>query len=69
MEKNFYVMTNVGKSRYVINFHDGVSAHKDGSPFYGIDICPNKKVLKKRLDALRAIGYKERIGYFSPLKP
>jgi hypothetical protein len=65
MNKVYYIMHNVGKSKYVLNFHDGVQTHKDGSPFFGINIFKNKKKLKKEINALVALGYKERSFTFS----
>lgn len=59
MEKQFNTMYNIGKSRYVINYHDGVSQHKDGSPFFGIMIFRNKKIFNKARKELIAEGYKE----------
>ncbi len=60
MAKNYYIMQNVGKARYLLNDHDGVSTHKDGSPFYGCEIFSNKKKLAARVKELRAQGYVER---------
>ena len=44
--KRYYTQTNIGRARYVVNFHDGVKAHPDGSPFYGIGIFSNKRQLQ-----------------------
>lgn len=58
--KQFNVMQNVGKVRYLINHHDGVKTHKDGSAFFDITICRNKRALETKCNALRAAGYVER---------
>lgn len=57
--KNFNIMENIGKCRYVINFHDGAMTHRDGSPFYGIRIVSNKRALNREVKALKADGYVE----------
>jgi len=38
-----YLQENIGRSRYVVNYHDGEKMHKDGSPFYDIKIFRNRK--------------------------
>lgn len=57
--KTFYVQHNIGKAKHVINFHDGVKQHPDGSPFFDIRILKNKKALKATVDGLLADGYVE----------
>jgi hypothetical protein len=59
MVKNFNVMRNVGKSKYVINSYDGVKKHKDGSPFYDIDTFKNMKDFMEYKKKLKSEGYKE----------
>jgi hypothetical protein len=54
--KEYYLMENVGRARYTVNFHDGASTHKDGSDFYDIRIFRNRKEVQ---DLVRK-GYKER---------
>jgi hypothetical protein len=58
--KLYYTMNNVGKSKYVINYHDGSKTHKDGSAFYDIDIYNNKKDFDKAVAKLESEGYKYR---------
>ena len=41
--KTFNLMYNVGKAKYVVNYHNGIKKHKDDSPFYDIGIFKNKK--------------------------
>ena len=57
--KKFNVQYNVGKAKYVVNFHDGVSKHKDGSDFYGIRIFKNIKDFEQFQQKLLSEGYKE----------
>ena len=56
-------MYGVGRSKYVVNFHDGKKKHDDGSDFYDIKIFKNKKKLADFENDLKALGYK----YGSPL--
>jgi len=57
--KTFYEMENVGRARYTVNFHDGVSVHKDGSEFYALRIFSNRKAKDAFTKQLRADGYRE----------
>ena len=52
-------MYGIGRAKYVINYHDGVKKHNDGSNFYDIEIFKNKKKLKARKNELILNGYKE----------
>ena len=47
----------IGKAKYSIDFHDGKSTHKDGSPFWGINIFKNKKDLAKAIKDYTKKGY------------
>jgi len=57
-DKTFYVQYNIGKAKYVINWHNG-KQHPDGSKFYDVAIRKNKRQLEIFLFNLRAEGYKE----------
>lgn len=59
-QPNFYLMTGIGKARYVVNYHNGVKTHKDGSPFYDIALFGNKRKAQAFMRDLRAQGYQER---------
>ena len=58
--KVYYEQTNVGKTKYVVNYHDGEKTHGDGSPFYDIATFSNKKALAAFLKGLNRDGYKYR---------
>lgn len=58
--KKFYVMYNVGRVKYLLNTHDGITTHKDGSPFYGCECFNNKKKLAARIAELKKDGYTEK---------
>lgn len=60
MAKNFYVSQSVGNARHVVSFHDGVKTHKDGSPFYDVEICGNKRNRDTFIKGLKRTGYAER---------
>lgn len=57
--KVFNIKYNVGKSKYVINYHDGVKKHKDGSPFFDIQIYSNKRDFDNAVKLLKKAGYNE----------
>jgi len=48
----------IGKVKYSIDFHDGKSKNKDGSPFIGIDTAKTKKELQSKLNKYKSKGYK-----------
>jgi len=59
MEKQFNLMYNVGRAKYVINYHDGIDTHSDGSPFFGIRLFSNKRLFEKAQKDLIKQGYKQ----------
>ena len=58
--KFYYIQKNIGKSKYILNYYDGIQTHKDGSPFFDIKIFSNIRELNKKIKELRKSGYKER---------
>lgn len=58
--KRFNILTNIGRARYVVNFHDGEKQHPDGSPFFDIAIFENKKAARRFVAGLRRDGYEEK---------
>jgi hypothetical protein len=58
--KDYYVNFNVGTVKYVVNFHNGESVHKDGSKFYDMRTFKNKVDFETFLKKLQSQGYKER---------
>ena len=58
--KTFNTQRNIGKVKYVVNFHDGIKTHKDGSPFYGLKILHNKKELAAFVNQLKNDNYMEK---------
>jgi hypothetical protein len=58
MEKIYNEQSGVGKSKYVVNYNDGVKKHKDGSLFFDIAIFKNLSDKKKFISDLKHKGYK-----------
>ena len=56
--KEYYLMENIGRAKYVVNFHDGVKTHKDGSAFYDIRIFRNRPDAETFMNELARKGYK-----------
>jgi len=56
--KKYNIMFNVGCIKYLVNYHDGIKTHKDGSPFYDIATFKNKKKLDSFENELLKDGYK-----------
>jgi len=56
-DKKYYVQQNVGKSKYVVSYFDGVSKYEDGSDFYDIRTFKSKRELAKEVKRLLAEGY------------
>lgn len=70
--KVYYEMHGIGRAKYTVNFHDGVSTHDDGSPFFDIKIFKNKKDLQDFIDKLEKEGYVNKYeggGYTAPITP
>ena len=59
MDKTYNIMFNVGKVKYLVNYHNGVNTHKDGSKFYDIACFKNKVKLNEFVKSLVLNGYKE----------
>ena len=55
--KHYYTLSNIGKAKYVVKFHDGIKLHKDKSIFYDIAIFKNKKKLNSFVKQLTVDGY------------
>lgn len=56
--KYFDCMERVGKVKYLVNHHDGVSVHADGSPFLDVKTFTNKRKRDKFVTSLKKQGYK-----------
>lgn len=57
LKKVYNTMLNVGNTKYVINYHDGIKTHEDGSPFFDINTFSNKKEFEKEIKKLEKDGY------------
>ena len=58
--KLFNEMMNVGHAKYVVNYHDGVKTHSDGSDFYDIAIFKNQVKKNAFVKELKLNGYTAR---------
>ena len=56
-KKRFDTMMNVGKAKYVINYHDGKKKHSDGSDMKDVATFKNKPDLEKFKKELISKGY------------
>lgn len=57
--RKFYTQDNIGNIKYLVNFHDGVKTHADGSPFYDIRTFRNKTERDRFIGELRRQDYAE----------
>lgn len=53
----YSIQLNVGRARYVVNFHDGKKAHRDGSPFFDVRTFSRKQRMDAFVRDLRRSGY------------
>lgn len=55
--KLYNINYNIGRVKYVVNFHDGIKKYKDGSNFYDIRLFSNKKKMNAFVSELLKDGY------------
>ena len=55
--KDYHENQNVGRARYLVNYHDGVKTHADGSRFYDLKIFSNRREKDAFVRELRLDGY------------
>ena len=61
-KKRYNVKQNIGKSKFVVDFHDGKKKHRDGSDFFDMKIFNNKKDLEKFEKKLKTKGFIKEEG-------
>jgi hypothetical protein len=59
--KDYYIQYNIGSCKYAVSYHDGVTMHKDGSPFYGIRTFKNEVDTENFITKLVLDGYTEKV--------
>jgi hypothetical protein len=59
MEKLYKLYYNIGKSKYVVSYYDGIKKHNDGSRFYDMAIFKNKRKLKQFIKELDSQQYQK----------
>lgn len=64
-QKIYNISYNVGTVKYVVNFHDGIKTHQDGSLFFDIALFSNKKKMNDFIKQLKADGYIEESLWLS----
>ena len=67
-KKVFKINPPIGSSKYSISAHDGITKHKDGSPFWNILIFKNKADLERRANYFRSEKYIEEAVNESVIK-
>ena len=55
--KLYNINYNIGRVKYVVNFHNGIKKHNDGSNFYDIRLFSNKKKMTAFVSELLKDGY------------
>ncbi len=55
----YTVQHNIGRVKYLVNFHDGQKTHRDGSPFFDVRTFKNKQQRDTFVGNLRGRGYSE----------
>ncbi len=55
--KTFNEIQGVGKAKYVVNYHDGVKVHRDGSPFFDIAIFSSLAKKDQFVRKLESLGF------------
>ena len=56
--KTYNITQNIGRCKYVVNYHDGLKQHADGSAFFDIAIFSNKRKMTAFVSGLKKQGYK-----------
>jgi hypothetical protein len=57
--KTHYIQNNIGKAKYVVNYHNGTKRYPDGSEFFDIAVFKSKSKLNTFIGELTKAGYKE----------
>lgn len=55
--KRYNTQYNVGKVKYLVNYHNGISKHEDGSDFFDIAVFKNKVDYNVFITALKTKGF------------
>jgi hypothetical protein len=59
LNKTYNVQYNVGKVKYLVNYHNGIKLHTDNSKFYDIQIYKSKVLFNNFIELLNKEGYKK----------
>lgn len=55
--KKYTVNFNIGKVKYLVNFHNGAEFYKDNSEFYNIKTFKNKNKMNNFIKELESNNY------------
>lgn len=58
--KEFRINPQIGTARHSVSYHDGVSTHRDGSAFWGLNILRTSRKLAQFVAKLKREGYREQ---------
>jgi hypothetical protein len=57
--KKYNIQYGIGKSKYIVNYHDGIKTHKDNSLFFDMAIFKSRAKLNIFVNDLKLKGYIE----------
>ena len=55
--KRYHINYNVGKVKYVVNYHNGEKFYPDNSRFYDIALFSNRRKMNSFIKELKSEGY------------
>jgi len=55
--KRYNIQYNVGKCKYLVNYHNGISKHQDGSDFFDIATFTTKEKFDIFITNLNCKGF------------
>jgi hypothetical protein len=55
--KTYQDNSQIGKTRHSVSFHNGIKVHKDGSPFFDLQIFSKRKEKENFIRDLESNGY------------
>jgi hypothetical protein len=55
--KRYNIQYNIGKCKYLVNYHNGITKHKDGSDFFDIATFTNKEKFNVFITSLKCKGF------------
>ena len=56
--KRYNIQYNIGKVKYLVNYHNGITKHNDGSDFFDIATFTDKRSFEVFIESLNCKGFK-----------